>query len=75
MTLTQRGTVLGGTYRDQKDIGEVAGEITDSQVVIDVNFGDGGLRMNGTIEHANRMRGTTFVPLLGSRTFTFEMTR
>jgi hypothetical protein len=75
MNLTQRGDGFGGTYRDQKDFGGVAGRITDSQVVIDVNFGDTGFRMNGTIETANRIRGTLFVPLLGGRTFTFEMTR
>lgn len=75
MTLTQQGSVVGGTYRDQKDFGGVAGEVTGSQVMIDVNFGDGGLRMNGIIENASRIRGTMFVPLLGSRTFTFEMTR
>jgi hypothetical protein len=75
MNITQRGHGFGGTYQDQKDFGGVAGQIADSQVVIDVNFGDGGLRMNGTIESANRIRGTIFVPLLGSRRFTFEMTR
>jgi hypothetical protein len=75
MNLTQRGDSFGGTYRDQKDFGGVAGRITDSQVVIDVNFGDTGFRMNGTIESANRIRGTLFVPVLGGRTFTFEMTR
>ena len=74
MNLTQRGTSVGGTYRDQKDFGGVAGEVAGSQVVLDVNFGDGGFRMNGSIESANRIRGTLFVPLLG-RTFTFEMTR
>ena len=53
----------------------VAGEVTGDQVVIDVNFGDGGLRMTGTIEGADRIRGTMLVPLLGNRTFTFDMTR
>jgi hypothetical protein len=75
MTLTQRGTGVGGTYRDQKDFGGVAGEVTGNEVVIDVNFGDGGLRMHGTIESADRIRGTMLVPLLGNRTFTFDMTR
>ena len=73
--ITQRGDGFGGTYRDQKDFGGVAGRITDSQVVIDVNFGDGGFRMTGTIDSESRIRGTMFVPLLGGRTFTFEMTR
>lgn len=75
MTLTQRGTAFGGTYRDQKDFGGVAGEVAGNQVVIDVNFGDGGLRLTGTIESADRIRGTMLVPLLGNRTFTFDMTR
>jgi hypothetical protein len=75
MTLTHRGGGFGGTYRDQKDFGGVAGQVTDDQVIIDVNFGDGGFRMHGTIESATRIRGTLFVPLLGGRTFTFEMSR
>lgn len=75
MNITHRGSGFGGTYRDQKDFGGVAGQVTGSDVVIDVNFGDGGFRMNGTIASANRIRGTMFVPLLGGRTFTFEMTR
>jgi hypothetical protein len=75
MTITQRGSSIGGSYRDQKDVGGVSGEITGDRVVIDVNFGDGGFRMNGTVDPANRIRGTMFVPLLGGRTFTFDMTR
>jgi hypothetical protein len=75
MNLTHQANSFGGTYRDQKDFGGVAGQVTDTQVVIDVNFGDGGFRMNGTIESANRIRGTLFVPLLGGRIFTFDMTR
>jgi hypothetical protein len=75
MTLTDRGTGFGGTYRDQKDFGGVAGSVTGNQVVIDVNFGDGGFRMFGTIESTNRIRGTFVVGLLGGRRFTFEMTR
>jgi hypothetical protein len=75
MNLTQRGDSFGGTYRDQKDFGGVAGRITETQVVIDVNFGDTGFRMHGAIESAGRIRGTLFVPVLGGRTFTFEMTR
>jgi hypothetical protein len=75
MNITQRGNDLGGTYRDQHDFGGVAGQVMDCQVVIDVNFGDGGFRMNGTIESAHLIRGTMFVPLLGNRMFTFELTR
>lgn len=75
MHLTQRGTGFGGTYLDQKDFGGVAGRLMDGEVVIDVNFGDGGFRMFGTVVSPNRIRGTLIVPLLGGRIFSFEMTR
>jgi hypothetical protein len=70
----QRGDSVSGTYQDQHDFGGVAGVITGSHIVLDVNFGDTGIRFEGTIVDANRIRGTIRVPVLG-RTFTFEMTR
>jgi hypothetical protein len=72
--IRQRGNIVSGTYQDQKDFGGVAGDVTGDHVLLDVNFGDTGIRFEGTIESANRIRGTIRVPVLG-RTFTFEMTR
>jgi hypothetical protein len=65
---------LGGTYQDQKDFGGVAGQLTGTHVLLDVNFGDTGIRFEGTLETEDRIRGTIRVPVLG-RTFTFVMTR
>jgi hypothetical protein len=39
-----------------------------------VNFGDTGIRYEGTIDTFDRISGTLWVPVLG-RTFTFEMVR
>lgn len=72
--ITQRGLFVSGSYQDQKDFGGVAGEITGDAIVLDVNFGDTGIRFYGTIETAASIRGTIWVPVLG-RSFTFVMTR
>jgi hypothetical protein len=72
--LSQRGDIVSGTYQDQKDFGGVAGRITGTHILIDVNFGDTGIRFEGTIESDRRIRGTIRVPVLG-RSFTFELTR
>jgi hypothetical protein len=75
MNLVQTGTHVSGSYQDQKDFGGAAGTVTGSHILIDVNFGDTGIRFEGTIESANRITGTIFVPLLSARYFPFEMTR
>ncbi|HUE86527.1 MAG TPA: fibronectin type III domain-containing protein [Vicinamibacterales bacterium] len=72
--LVQNGRLVSGTYQDQHDMGSGGGELTGNHIRLDVNFGDTGIRYEGTIETDNRIRGTLLVPRLG-RTFTFEMTR
>jgi hypothetical protein len=72
--ITQRGLIVSGGYQDQKDFGGVAGQITGDEILLDVNFGDTGIRFYGTIETTALIRGTIWVPVLG-RTFTFVMTR
>ena len=73
--LQQSGTALTGQYRDQKDTGSVSGTLSGSSLVLDVNFGDTGMRMTGTAETTRRITGDIFVPVLGNRTFSFVMTR
>lgn len=73
--LQQSGTSLSGQYRDQKDSGSVSGTVSGSSIVLDVNFGDTGMRMTGVVATINRITGTISVPVLGNRTFSFEMTR
>jgi hypothetical protein len=72
--ITQRGLIVSGSYQDQKDFGGVAGQVTGDDILLDVNFGDTGIRFYGAMETADRIRGTIWVPVLG-RTFTFVMTR
>ena len=75
MTLTQSGTTVNGQYRDQLDQGSVSGTVTGVSVVFDVNFGDTGIRLTGTIAERNRITGEIFVAALGGRRFPFEMRR
>ena len=72
--LVQHGQLVSGSYQDQHDSGSASGPVFGNRVRLDVNFGDTGIRYEGIIETANRIRGTLFVAVLG-RTFTFEMTR
>ena len=75
MMLSQTGTTVSGQYRDQFDQGSVSGTITGLAVVLDVNFGDTGIRLTGTIPERNRITGEIFVAVLGGRRFPFEMVR
>jgi hypothetical protein len=72
--LVQNGRLVYGTYQDQHDKGSAGGVLAGNHIRLDVNFGDTGIRFEGTIETENRIRGTLLVPVLG-RTFTFEMIR
>jgi hypothetical protein len=72
--LVQNGSMVYGAYQDQKDKGSGGGVLTGNHIRLDVNFGDTGIRYEGTIETENLIRGTLLVPRLG-RTFTFEMVR
>jgi hypothetical protein len=74
VTLTQQGRFVSGQYQDQHDAGSVFGEVTGTHVRLDVNFGDTGIRYEGTIDTVDGISGTLLVPVLG-RTFTFEMVR
>jgi hypothetical protein len=75
MMLSQTGTTVSGEYRDQLDQGSVSGTITGLSVVLDVNFGDTGIRLTGTIPERDRITGEIFVAVLAGRRFPFEMLR
>jgi predicted phage tail protein len=72
--LTQSGNGLSGRYRDQHDQGFVSGIVNIGSVIIDVNFGDTGIRFEGSIENANRIRGIIRGSVIGGP-YTFVMTR
>jgi predicted phage tail protein len=72
--LTQTGDRVGGTYRDQHDAGFAGGLVLIGSVVIDVNFGDTGIRFQGSIETPNRIRGTIIGSVIGGP-HPFVMTR
>jgi hypothetical protein len=72
--LVQSERLVYGPYKDRHDQGSSGGILRGNQIRLDVNFGDTGIRFEGTIETDNRIRGTLLVPVLG-RSFTFEMTR
>jgi hypothetical protein len=72
--LTQTGNHIGGRYRDQHDQGFVAGIVNIGSVILDVNFGDTGIRFEGSIEDPNRIRGIIRGSVIGGP-YTFEMNR
>ena len=72
--LTQNGDRIGGTYRDQHDAGAAGGIINIGSVVIDVNFGDTGIRFEGSLETPNRIRGVIRGSVIGG-VYPFVMTR
>jgi hypothetical protein len=72
--LTQNGSQIGGRYSDQHDQGFVAGLVNTGSVTLDVNFGDTGIRFEGSIEDANRIRGRIRGSVIGGP-YNFEMTR
>jgi hypothetical protein len=73
-TLTQNGNQISGTYRDQHDFGFVSGVVNIGSVILDVYFGDTGIRYEGSIENANRIRGIVRGSVIGGP-YTFVMTR
>ena len=75
MDLRQAVTTVTGRYQDQRDHGSVNGTVSGSSFVLDVNFGDTGIRLTGTVQSPNRLTGETLVPVLGGRRFPFEMVR
>lgn len=72
--LTQSGNDITGRYSDQHDQGFVTGSINGTTVVLDVRFGDTGIRFEGTLETADRIRGTIRGSAIGSG-YTFTMMR
>jgi hypothetical protein len=75
MDLFQSGMAVSGRYQDQHDRGSVSGTFPGSgPVVLDVNFGDTGIRFTGMLDGPDRIRGTISGPVIGG-TFPFEMTR
>lgn len=72
--LTQSGDQISGTYADQHDKGFVSGNVKIGSVLLDVFFGDTGIRFEGSIENANRIRGTIRGSVIGG-TYPFVMTR
>lgn len=47
MDLRQTGTTVTGRYQDQHDQGSVNGTVSGSSFVLDVNFGDTGIKLPG----------------------------
>ena len=72
--LTQNGNQVRGIYRDQHDVGFAGGPVNIGSVVIDVNFGDTGIRFEGSIETPNRIRGIIRGSVIGGP-YPFVMTR
>jgi predicted phage tail protein len=72
--LAQSGNRITGSYRDQHDRGFVSGIVNIGSVILDVNFGDTGIRFEGSIEDATRIRGIIRGSVIGGP-YTFEMTR
>jgi hypothetical protein len=75
MELRHTGATVTGQYRDQKDTGTASGTVAASTVVIDVTFGDTGIRFTGTITSRSRVSGEVLVPALGGQRFPFDMSR
>jgi hypothetical protein len=72
--LTQNGSQISGTYSDQHDKGSVSGVVNIGSVILDVYFGDTGIRFEGSIESATRIRGIIRGSVIGGP-YPFAMTR
>jgi hypothetical protein len=72
--LVQTGNRFSGRYRDRHDLGFVSGTVNGNHIVLDVTFGDTGIRFEGTVQSANRIRGTIRGSVIGG-VYVFEMTR
>jgi hypothetical protein len=75
MSLQQSGTTVTGHYQDLKDTGSVSGMEVGPAVTLDVNFGDTGIRLTGTVAETDRVSGEIAVPVLGGQRFPFQMVR
>ena len=75
MDMWLNGTTLVGRYVDRHDIGYIGGTYAGgSTVVIDVNFGDTGIRFTGIFDGADRIRGSITGTVIGG-VYPFGMTR
>jgi gluconate kinase len=74
MDLSQRGTRVFGSYRDQYDRGSVEGTLIGRDLTLDVRFADTGTRFIGTRDSANLVRGQIRGGPIGGP-YPFEMTR
>jgi hypothetical protein len=75
MDIWLNGTSLSGQYRDQYDSGSVWGTYSGGAVaVINVYFGDGGIRFDGEFDGPDKIKGTMRVSTI-SRLFPFTMIR
>lgn len=76
LVLTQTGTTLRGSYRDQHDASlSVDGTFTDPTFAIVIDFGDAKLNITGTVVSARTVEGQMFTSALGNRLYPFTMTR
>lgn len=75
MSLQQSGTTVTGHYQDRKDAGSVSGSEVGPAITLDVNFGDTGIRLTGSVASNDRVSGEILVPVLGGQRFPFEMVR
>ncbi len=76
LALTQTGTSLRGSYRDRLDTTSlVTGTMTGDVMTVVVDFGDGKLNLDGTVDGARQVRGTMHTSALGNTPFPFTMTR
>jgi len=75
MDIWLNGTALSGRYTDRHDLGSVGGTYTGgAAVVINVNFGDGGIQLEGEFDGPDKIKGTMRVTHI-SGVFPFTMIR
>jgi len=75
MDIWLNGTSLSGRYTDRHDLGSVGGTYTGgATVVINVDFGDGGIRFDGEFDGPDKIKGTMRAAHI-SGVFPFTMIR
>jgi len=75
MDMWVNGTSLAGRYTDRHDVGYVWGSYTGgAAIVMNVNFGDGGIRLEGGFDGPDKIKGTMRVTYI-SGVFPFTMIR
>ena len=75
MDIWMNGTSLVGRYVDRHDVGYVRGTYTGgAKVVILVNFGDSGIRLDGEFDGPDKIKGMMRVTVI-SGVFPFTMIR